>query len=113
MACLFCKIINKEISANIVYEDQNVLGFKDINPQAPIHILFIPKKHIPTINDISETEINMIGKLIFAAQTYAKEISVATNGYRLVMNCNNDGGQTVYHIHCHFFAGRQLHWPPG
>ncbi|MFV1983691.1 MAG: histidine triad nucleotide-binding protein [Thiohalomonadales bacterium] len=113
MDCLFCKIINKELNTNIIYEDQDVLGFNDINPQAPIHTLFIPKKHISTINDITETENQIAGKLVIAAQKYASEISVADNGFRLVMNCNSDGGQTVYHIHLHFLAGRQLHWPPG
>ncbi|MFV2060192.1 MAG: histidine triad nucleotide-binding protein [Gammaproteobacteria bacterium] len=113
MACLFCKIINKEIPSDIIYEDQDILGFNDVNPQAPIHALFIPKKHISTVNDFSDTETLIAGKLIMAAQHYASNISVADNGYRLVMNCNNDGGQTVYHIHCHFLAGRQLHWPPG
>jgi len=113
MDCLFCKIVNKELNTNIIYEDQDVLGFNDINPQAPIHTLFIPKKHISTINDITETENQIAGKLVIAAQKYATEISVADNGFRLVMNCNSDGGQTVYHIHLHFLAGRQLHWPPG
>jgi len=111
--CLFCKIINKDLDANIVFEDNDILGFKDRNPQAPIHVLFIPKKHISTINDISDDDVQLAGKLIIAARKYAAEISVAENGYRLVMNCNNDGGQTVYHIHCHFLAGRHLNWPPG
>ena len=109
MNCLFCKIVNKELNATIVYEDQDVLGFKDINPQAPTHVLFIPKKHIRTINELSDADILIAGKLIIATQKYASEISVADNGYRLVLNCNNDGGQTVYQIHCHFLAGRQLH----
>ncbi len=113
MNCLFCKIVNKKLNTDIVYEDQDVLGFVDINPQAPIHVLFIPKKHISTLNDLTEAETLLAGKLIIAAQKYASEISVAEKGYRLVMNCNENGGQTVYHIHCHFLAGRQLHWPPG
>jgi histidine triad (HIT) family protein len=113
MDCLFCKIVNKEINSTIVYEDQDVLGFNDINPQAPIHTLFIPKKHVTTTNDLSENDALLAGKLIIAAKKYASEISVAENGYRLVINCNDDGGQTVYHIHCHFLAGRHLQWPPG
>jgi len=113
MDCLFCKIVNKEINADIVYDDPDILGFTDVNPQAPTHVLFIPKKHISTINDISESEQHIAGKLIIAAQQYARKISVAENGYRVVMNCNSDAGQTVYHIHLHFLAGRQMQWPPG
>ncbi len=113
MDCLFCKIVNKELDANIVYEDQDILGFKDIAPQAPIHILFIPKKHIKTLNDLSDSDTLIAGKLIIAAKNYAKEITVAENGYRVIVNCNKDGGQTVYHIHLHLLADRQLHWPPG
>jgi histidine triad (HIT) family protein len=110
---LFDKIINKEIPAEIIYESDQVLGFKDINPQAPIHVLFIPKIQIKTINDIKESQAELIGKLYLAAKDYAKKIGEDENGYRVVMNCNNNGGQEVYHIHLHFLAGRQLRWPPG
>jgi histidine triad (HIT) family protein len=113
MECIFCKVVNNEINASIIYENQDILGFTDINPQAPNHILFIPKKHISTLNDISDDDTLLAGKLIIAAQQYAKKISADENGYRIVMNCNNDGGQTVYHIHLHFLAGRKMNWPPG
>jgi len=113
MDCLFCKIVNKEIETKIVFQDDDILGFNDVSPQAPVHVLFIPKKHISTLNDFSDDDAIIAGKLILAARHYAAEIGVADDGYRLVMNCNNDGGQSVYHIHCHFLAGRQLQWPPG
>ena len=113
MDCLFCKIINGDIPADIVYQDDDVLGFKDVNPQAPQHILFIPKKHIATANDIDPEDAELIGKLYLAAQQVAKENNFAEQGYRLVMNCNEGAGQTVFHIHLHVMAGRALSWPPG
>lgn len=113
MNCLFCNIANGLHQNNIVYEADDVIAFHDINPQAPVHTLFIPKKHITTVNDIDQKDINIAGKLILAAAEYAKQISVASDGYRLVMNCNQHGGQSVYHVHLHFLAGRAMHWPPG
>ncbi len=113
MATIFTKIINKEIPSEIVYEDDKVLAFKDINPQAPTHILIIPKKEIPTINDISDEDAPLIGHLFLTAKKIAKEMGFSEKGYRLVFNCNEDGGQTVHHIHMHLLAGRQLEWPPG
>jgi len=110
---IFTKIINKEIPADILYEDDDVLAFKDVNPQAPIHFLVIPKTRIKTINDINEAQAALIGKLTLTAQKIAKQQGVAESGYRLVMNCNEDGGQTVNHIHLHVLAGRSLTWPPG
>jgi len=110
---LFDKIINREIPADIVFENDNVLAFKDINPQAPVHVLFIPKIRINTINDIQDNQSQLIGQLFLAARDYAKQIGEDENGYRVVMNCNDNGQQTVYHIHLHFLAGRQLNWPPG
>ncbi|MCB1584534.1 MAG: histidine triad nucleotide-binding protein [Xanthomonadales bacterium] len=110
---IFDKIISKEIPAVIVFEDEFVLGFKDINPQAPIHVLFIPKVRIATLNDVNEGNVDYVAKLHLAAGKYAKEIGEHENGYRVVMNCNANGGQTVFHIHMHFLAGRQLTWPPG
>ena len=110
---IFDKIINKEIPAEIVYENETVLAFKDINPQAPTHVLFIPKTRIATINDIKDNQAELIGRLYLAARDYAKEIGEDENGYRVVMNCNQNGGQEVYHIHLHFLAGRQMKWPPG
>ncbi len=110
---IFDAIINKEIPADIVYEDEHVLAFKDINPQAPIHVLFIPKIRIATHNDINESNIDYVAKIHFAINQYAREIGEADNGYRIVMNCNRNGQQTVYHIHMHFLAGREMSWPPG
>ena len=111
--CLFCKIADKEIDSDIVYEDDHVIAFNDINPQAPHHILIIPRKHIATINDIDDAESDLVGKLFLAARNLAGQLSIAENGYRVVMNCNRDAGQTVFHLHLHFLAGRPLHWPPG
>lgn len=110
---LFDKIIRRDIPADIVYEDDDVLAFRDINAQAPVHVLFIPKKSIATLNDLGVEDAAVIGKLFLAATSWAKAQGFADNGYRCVMNCNKDGGQTVYHIHLHLLAGRQMHWPPG
>ena len=111
--CLFCKIVEKKIPANIVYESEDLIAFNDIEPKAPIHYLIIPKKHISTINDIEESNSNIIGLMYEAAAQIARSSNVDKDGYRVVMNCNNNGGQTIYHIHLHFLAGRQLSWPPG
>ncbi len=113
MSCLFCKIANGEIDADIVYEDVDVVAFRDIHPQAKHHILVIPRRHIATVNDAEEQDAELLGKLLLTARRLARELGVAEDGYRLVMNCNRDGGQTVFHIHLHLLAGRQLHWPPG
>jgi len=110
---VFDKIMRREIPADIVYETEQVLGFKDINPQAPVHVLFIPKKRIPTVNDMQVEDAPLVGALFLAAADYARQIGVAEAGYRLVMNCNDHGQQTVPHIHLHFLAGRQMQWPPG
>lgn len=110
---LFDKIIRREIPAQIVYEDDTVLAFRDINPQAPVHVLFVPKKAIATLNDLGSDDAVLIGQLFLAATRWAKGQGFADNGYRCVMNCNKDGGQTVFHIHLHLLAGRQMHWPPG
>ncbi len=111
--CLFCKIINKEINSDILFEDDDVLAFKDINPQAPIHFLIVPKKHISTINDLQQEDEKITGKMILTAQSLAKQENIDQKGYRLVFNCNSDGGQEVYHIHLHLLGGRQMQWPPG
>ena len=111
--CLFCKIINREIPANIVHNTENVLAFDDINPKAPTHVLVIPKKHIATANDIEPEDQLIIGELFTVAKKIAKVRGIAEDGYRLVMNCNKHGGQEVYHIHLHLIGGKQLHWPPG
>ncbi|MBO9664145.1 histidine triad nucleotide-binding protein [Dokdonella sp.] len=110
---LFDKIIRREIPADIVYEDDDVLGFRDINPQAPVHVLFVPKTPVATLNDLTEADALLVGKVVLAATRWAKTQGFAENGYRVVMNCNRDGGQTVFHIHLHLLAGRAMHWPPG
>ena len=110
---LFSKIIRREIPADIVYEDDAVLAFRDINPQAPVHALFIPKKPIATLNDAAEDDEALVGRLVLSAMRWAKAQGFADDGYRCVINCNRDGGQTVFHLHVHVLAGRQLHWPPG
>jgi len=109
---LFTKIINREIPADIVYEDELTLAFKDISPQAPFHVLIIPKKAIATINDIKTEDTELIGQLYLVAAKLAKQEGFADSGYRVVMNCNDDGGQTVYHIHLHMLAGKEMGWPP-
>ena len=109
---IFDKIINKEIPAEIVFENDNVLAFKDINPKAPIHVLFIPKIQIKTINAIQDNQAQLIGELFLAVRDYAKQIGEAENGYRIVINCNKNGGQEVYHLHLHFLAGKKLSWNP-
>ena len=108
---LFGKIIRREIPADIVYEDDDVLAFRDINPQAPVHVLFIPKRAIATLNDARADDAELIGKLVIAATALAKKQGFADDGYRLVMNTNMHGGQTVFHIHLHLLAGRPMTWP--
>lgn len=110
---LFSKIINREIAAEILYEDDDVLAFSDVNPQAPIHFLVIPKQAIATVNDIQPEQAELVGKMVLAAQKLAKEMGIADDGYRLVMNCNEGAGQTVFHIHLHVLGGRHMTWPPG
>ncbi|MCP4077333.1 MAG: histidine triad nucleotide-binding protein [Gammaproteobacteria bacterium] len=110
---IFTKIINREIPAEILYEDDEILAFSDVSPQAPVHFLVIPKLPIETINDIQPNQAELIGKMVLTAQKLVKEQGVAEGGYRLVMNCNEDGGQTVFHIHMHVLGGRALSWPPG
>jgi histidine triad (HIT) family protein len=110
---LFLKIINREIPADIVYETDDVLAFRDINPQAPYHVLIIPKERIPTINDLDTGQAKLVGKLFLAAAELANREGIAEEGYRVVMNCNEAGGQAVYHIHLHLLGGRQMGWPPG
>ena len=113
MTTLFAKIVRREIPADIVYEDDDVLAFRDINPQAPVHVLFVPKRAVATLNDLADADATLVGKLVIAAARWAKAQGFAEDGYRCVMNCNRDGGQTVFHIHLHLLAGRTMHWPPG
>lgn len=111
--CIFCKIIAGEIPGDIIYQDDDVLAFRDLNPQAPTHALVIPKKHISTINDIQSDDAELVGKMFLAAQKIAKADGIAEPGYRTVMNCNSGAGQTVFHIHLHVLGGRAMSWPPG
>lgn len=111
--CLFCNIVTRKIPANIVYQDDSVLAFNDIHPQAPHHVLIIPHKHIATLNDASVEDKALLGHMMYIAPHIAKQLNIATDGYRVVMNCNRDAGQAVYHIHLHILGGRSLSWPPG
>ena len=111
--CLFCKMVSGQIKPDTVYEDNDVLAFKDINPQAPVHILIIPKRHIATLNDLGHEDETLIGKLFLIAARIANESGIAASGYRTVMNCNADAGQSVFHVHLHMLGGRFLRWPPG
>lgn len=110
---LFLKIINREIPAEIVYETDKVLAFRDINPKAPVHVLIVPKRHIRTINEIEPKDEELVGKLFSAARIIAADAGLAEIGYRVVMNCNESAGQSVFHIHLHLLGGRALGWPPG
>lgn len=111
--CIFCKIAEKKIPAEIVYEDDRVLAFKDINPAAPVHVLIIPKKHIATLLDIKDEDKDLIGHIYLTAGRLAGELGLADRGYRVVSNCKEEAGQTVFHIHFHLLGGRPLQWPPG
>jgi histidine triad (HIT) family protein len=111
--CLFCKIANGEISSDIVYESENLIAFRDIQPQAPVHLLIIPRKHISTLNDLEIGDQEIISEIIFRAKKLAESNGIATAGYRTIFNCNSAGGQEVYHIHLHLLGGRQMTWPPG
>jgi histidine triad (HIT) family protein len=113
MNCLFCRIVAGEIPARVVYQDEDVVAFHDINPQAPVHVLVVPRAHIPTLNDLREEHDALIGVLHRRAAAIALELGVAVRGYRTVFNCNREAGQTVFHIHLHLLGGRSLHWPPG
>lgn len=111
--CLFCKIASGEMEADIVYEDAEIVGFKDINGQAPVHFLFIPRKHIETLNDISEEDNDLVGRIFNRIKEVASKNGIAEDGYRVVTNCNKGAGQAVFHIHFHLLGGRTFLWPPG
>ena len=113
MDCLFCKIINGEIPSSKVYEDELVYAFRDIEPQAPVHILIIPKEHIASANELIEENASVVGHIFAVAAKLAKAEGIAEGGYRIVNNCGEDGGQTVKHLHFHMLGGRSLDWPPG
>ena len=110
---LFDKIIRREIPADIVYEDDDIVAFRDIHPQAPVHVLFVPRRSVATLNDLQPGDAELIGKLVLAAAAYAKDEGFADNGYRTVINCGRDGGQTVFHVHLHLLGGGPLHSPFG
>jgi histidine triad (HIT) family protein len=113
MSCLFCRIIAGEIPSSKVFEDAELFAFNDINPQAPLHVLVVPKKHIATTNDLATEDEALVGKMLRRAAAIAAENGYADRGYRTVLNCNREAGQTVFHIHLHVLAGRHLEWPPG
>ncbi len=110
---IFAKIARREIPAQIVYQDDEVTAFRDLNPAAPTHILIVPNRVIPTLNDATPGDERVLGKLLLTAQKLAAQEGIAAGGYRVVMNCNSDGGQSVYHIHLHLLGGRKMTWPPG
>jgi histidine triad (HIT) family protein len=113
MDCLFCKIVEKKIPSKILYEDDLCLAFEDINPQAPVHVLVIPKRHFSTALELKEEDRNLAGHLFLIANRIAKEKGIAEKGFRLVLNCNREAGQTIFHLHLHVLGGRPMHWPPG
>ena len=113
MSCIFCKIVAGEIPADILYQDDDVMCFRDVAPQAPTHLLVIPKKHIGSIVELEQSDTDIAGKILVTATKMAKQDGVSESGYRVAMNCGDEGGQTVGHIHMHVLGGRQMGWPPG
>lgn len=113
MDCIFCKIANKEIPSTIIYEDDELIAFNDANPEAPVHILVIPKKHITSLDDAMPEDVQLLGKILLTIQKIAREQGIAEAGYRVVNNCGELGGQTVYHLHFHLLGGREMLWPAG
>ena len=111
--CIFCKIVAGDIPADIVYQDEYVLAFRDLNPEAPTHVLVISRKHISTLNDLTDADAELIGRMHLAAKAVAEQDGIAESGYRTLFNCNAGAGQTVFHIHLHILGGRQMTWPPG
>jgi histidine triad (HIT) family protein len=111
--CLFCKIIAREIKGSIVYEDNRVVAFNDINPQAPTHVLVVPRRHIASLNELTPENDQIVGELVRRAAAIARDRGISSGGFRAVFNTNRDAGQTVFHIHLHLLGGRAMHWPPG
>ena len=111
--CLFCKVIAREIPGQIIYEDDTLMAFTDINPQAPLHALIVPRRHIATLNDLEPGDDGLVGSMLRRAAALAREQGYAERGYRTVFNCNREAGQSVFHIHLHVLGGRPLTWPPG
>lgn len=110
---IFGRIAAGEVPADILYQDEHLVAFRDLGPQAPIHVLIIPRKPIPTLNDLEEADAELAGRLLLAAARIARQLGISEAGYRVVINCNADGGQTVFHLHLHLLGGRPMHWPPG
>lgn len=113
MNCIFCKMVAGEIQPDIVYEDDAVLAFRDLNPQAPTHVLVVPRKHVATLNDLSDDDAGLLERVFAAAREVARAEGIAERGYRTVFNCNAEAGQSVYHLHLHVLGGRAMKWPPG
>jgi histidine triad (HIT) family protein len=113
MSCLFCRIIANELPAKKIFEDDDLIAFHDIHPQAPVHVLVVPRAHISTLNDLGEHDDVLIGNMLRRAAAIARDLGIAERGYRTLFNCNRDAGQTVFHIHLHLLGGRSLRWPPG
>ncbi len=111
--CLFCKMVAGTIKPDKVHEDDEILAFRDIHPQAPVHVLVVPKQHIATLNDLTPAHAALVGRLFLVAQRVARQSGIAESGYRTVMNCNRDAGQSVWHVHLHVLGGRVMEWPPG
>ena len=111
--CLFCNIVNKKIPSELIFEDDRIVAFNDINPQAPIHILIIPKEHFASLNDVPEEKTDILGHILARARQIAQNIGIQESGYRIVLNTERDSGQEVYHIHFHLLGGRRMTWPPG
>ena len=111
--CLFCKIIHRDVPATLVYEDDRVIAFNDVNPQAPTHVLIVPKRHIATLNELSTEDDQLVGELVRRAAAIARERGLSAGGYRTVFNTNREAGQTIFHIHLHLLGGRAMTWPPG
>ena len=111
--CIFCKIASGEIPSAVVYDDEHVVAFRDLNPHAPTHVLVVPRRHIPTLNDLVPADAELVGRMYLAAREVARQEGIAETGYRTVFNCNADAGQTVFHLHLHVLGGRSMIWPPG
>lgn len=111
--CIFCRIVKKEIPAAVLHEDEEILAFKDVNPQAPLHAIIIPKAHLERVSELTEKNAPLIGKMALVGNALARKEGFSERGYRFVINCNREGGQTVYHLHLHLLGGRAFHWPPG
>lgn len=113
LECVFCNILRGQLPAEFVYENERVVAFRDINPQAPVHVLIVPRKHIASTNEVRPEDQQLLGEMILVAQKVAQAEGIAQSGYRLVINCNEDSGQEIYHLHLHLLGGRRMTWPPG